>query len=52
MVHAEPKDENQKGGAYGYFVESYVLEQNVSFATTRWGRDSQSMTVMLDHYKI
>ena len=52
MVHAAPKDENRKGDAYEYFVESYVPEQTVSCATTRWGRDTQSTTVMLDHYKI
>jgi hypothetical protein len=52
MVHAEPKVENQKENAYGYFVENYGREQTVSFATTPWGRGAQSMMLMLDHYKI
>ena len=52
MVHAGPKVENQKVDAYGYFAENCGREQTVSYATTRWGRGTLSMTVMLDHYKI
>ena len=52
MEHAEPKVENRKEGAYGYFAENYGREQIASFATTRWGRGIQSMRVRLDHYKI